>query len=719
MSIRTALTSVLALAAALPALAEPSFNRIASFPTAANMAEGEDRARPTSAEIMAVSEDGNMLVYSDSPLGVIGLVDITDPARPAPLGNIAMEGEPTTTVIRGGTAFVGVNRSTSRAAPAGVLGSVDLATRKVTASCDLGGQPDSVAISAGGDMIAVAIENERDEDVNDGALPQAPAGFVVRLPVTGGIVDCAAKQVIDLTGLAQIAPEDPEPEYLAFNAAGELAVTLQENNHIVLIGPDGTVTRHFSAGAVDLAGIDTDKDGAITPDASLTGVLREPDALAWIDTDHFVTANEGDWQGGSRGFTIWKTDGSVVFDSGNLLDRELMRIGHYPEGRSGKKGGEPEAVIAARYGDQPLIFVASERGSVVFVFDVTDPTAPVLLQALPSGIGPEGLVAIPARNLFATANETDLGGDGGARAHVMLYQRSDTPPAYPTLTAQADAPMGWGALSGLAMDTADPSRLYAVSDSAYAAAPAIYTIDAATRPARIIAKTVVTRDGTPAEKLDLEGIAADGQGGFWLASEGNAEKGVPHAVLHVDATGAVTQEFPLPATLSPHAQRFGFEGIAVVDGKLWLAVQRAWGDDPADHAKLLRLDPASGEWAGVLYPLEAAGSGWVGLSELALHGDALYLIERDNQIGEAAQLKAITRIKLADLAPAALGTPLPVVRKEILRDLIPDLKGWGGYVQDKVEGMTIAPDGTTWLVTDNDGVDDASGETLLWSVKLN
>ena len=62
MSIRTALTSVLALAAALPALAEPSFNRIASFPTAANMAEGEDRARPTSAEIMAVSEDGNMLV---------------------------------------------------------------------------------------------------------------------------------------------------------------------------------------------------------------------------------------------------------------------------------------------------------------------------------------------------------------------------------------------------------------------------------------------------------------------------------------------------------------------------------------------------------------------------------------------------------------------------------------------------------------------------------
>lgn len=32
-------------------------------------------------------------------------------------------------------------------------------------------------------MIAVAIENERDEEVNDGALPQMPAGFVVRLPL--------------------------------------------------------------------------------------------------------------------------------------------------------------------------------------------------------------------------------------------------------------------------------------------------------------------------------------------------------------------------------------------------------------------------------------------------------------------------------------------------------------------------------------------------------
>ena len=34
------------------------------------------------------------------------------------------------------------------------------------------------------------------------------------------------------------------------------------------------------------------------------------------------------------------------------------------------------------------------------------------------------------------------------------------------------------------------------------------------------------------------------------------------------------------------------------------------------------------------------------------------------------------------------------------------------------EGMAITPDGLVWTVTDNDGVDDASGETFLWSVPL-
>lgn len=716
MTFRPAAISALAICAALPATAEPVFNRIASFPVARNLPQGADPATETSAEIMAVTPDGMTLVYSDSPNHALGLIDITDPRAPKPLGQVAMEGEPTTTVIIGGTGFVGVNTSASHADPSGVLRSVDLASRKVVASCDLGGQPDSVAKNADGSRIAVAIENERDEDLNDGALPQAPAGFVVVLPVKDGAVDCAGKQVVDLTGLAGIGADDPEPEYLAYNDARELAVTLQENNHLVVIGADNRIAAHFSAGTVDLDGIDTDKDGKLDFSGALKAVPREPDAVAWLDNDHFATANEGDWQGGSRGFTIWSKTGAVVHESGASFEQAIVPTGHYPEKRSAKKGVEPEAVIAADYDGQKLMFLAAERASIVGVYDMTDPAAPRLMQMLPSGIGPEGLVAIPQRGLFATANETDLGADGGARAHVTIFERGEGTANWPQIVA--DAGIGWGALSGLTLDPARPQRLYAVSDSFYGAAPAIYTIDASTQPARIVAKTVVTRGGKPAEKLDLEGIAADPAGGFWLASEGNPDKDIPGAVLHVDAQGAISREFGLPVALAGHATRFGFEGIELIDGKLWLAVQREWQDDPKGQVKLLQLDPASGEWAGLRYPIET-GKGWVGLSDLAVHGDHLYLIERDNLLGEAAQTKAVTRVALADLKPASLGGDLPLIAKETVRDLIPDMTAGGGFVLDKVEGLAITPDGTAYVVTDNDGTDDSTGETMFFTVPLN
>ena len=161
MPFRLTFCSLIALAAAMPAAADPVFNRIASFATADNMAAGEDRARETSAEIMTATPDGMMLIYSDSPLKAIGLIDIADPRAPKPLGNIATPGEPTTTVVLDKTAFVGVNTSDSFAQPSGMLASVDLGSKRIVATCDLGGQPDSVALSPGYDMIAVAIENER------------------------------------------------------------------------------------------------------------------------------------------------------------------------------------------------------------------------------------------------------------------------------------------------------------------------------------------------------------------------------------------------------------------------------------------------------------------------------------------------------------------------------------------------------------------------------
>jgi hypothetical protein len=96
-----------------------------------------------------------------------------------------MPGEPTSVDILGQFALGAVDTSASFTEPSGVLVVVDLRTRTVAATHDLGGQPDSVDISKDGRYAAIAIENERDEDVNDGEIPQAPAGFLTIVDLRG------------------------------------------------------------------------------------------------------------------------------------------------------------------------------------------------------------------------------------------------------------------------------------------------------------------------------------------------------------------------------------------------------------------------------------------------------------------------------------------------------------------------------------------------------
>jgi DNA-binding beta-propeller fold protein YncE len=723
-----ALAALLVAAGTGAARAEAVFNRIASWSVADNLPKGAKARQETSAEIISATEDGMMLVYTDSPLGVLGFIDIKDPRKPGAAGVIRLGGEPTSVKVVGGKALVGVNTSKSYKEPGGHLAVIDIKSRKIEARCDLAGQPDSVAASPDKSILAVAIENERDEKLNKGALPQLPAGTVAVFSLgAGGAVDCGSMKKVDLTGLAAVAPEDPEPEFVDINASNEIVVTLQENNHVAVIdGKTGKVTGHFSAGTVDLSNVDTGEEGALTFAGSLKGVAREPDAVKWLDNDHFVIANEGDYKGGSRGFTIFDRTGKIVYDSGLSLEYAIATIGHYPEKRSGNKGVELEGLEVASFGGTQYMFVLSERSSVVGVYKVAN-NRPALVQMLPSGIAPEGAVAIPSRNLLATANEKDFIKDGGVRAHVMIYELAEGKASYPQIVSGMTGkgvPIGWGALSGLAADATQPGILYAVNDSFYAMQPSIFTIDANRSPAKITRALPVTRHGQPAQKLDLEGIALDGKGGFWLASEGRNDRAIPHAIYNVDARGEIKKEIGLPEELSSKEIRFGFEGITTVGSGdaqvLWMAVQREWRDDKKGFVKLVSYTPKTKKWGAVLYPLEKPAKGWMGLSEITAWGDHVYILERDNQIGAAARVKRLYRVAMADMKPAKLGGKLPVVRKELVHDFIPDLRKLNGYVVDKIEGFTIDAAGNGYAVTDNDGVDDSSGETLFFAIgKMN
>jgi hypothetical protein len=703
-----------------------SFNHIATLDVMA--ANGS-----AVAEIVDTSTDGRTLVYTDAPSSQIGFVDIGDPENPVGTGVLDLPGEPTSLVVKDGHVVVGVNTSPTFTEPSGQILVIDLATRAVVRTLDAGGQPDSLALAPSGRYIAVVLENERDEDTDDGLIPQLPSGGLLRLDVSRWNPAQWTAQPIDLSRVAARAVDgaDLEPEFVDINTEDEAVVSFQENNHLAVVSlRSGTVVEDFPAGSVTVDRVDTEENDLLELTSSVTR-RREPDAVAWVGTDAFVTANEGDYtdasgvEGGSRGFTVFDRRGKVRYDSGASFEHEVAKAGQYPEGRSENKGVEPEAVEYGRFGRTEYLFVGSERADVVGVYEMKG-AKPELRQLLPTGIGPEGVKAIAQRGLLVASTETDVA-DAGIPTMITIYRLEQGGPSYPQIQSRVDratgAPIPWVALSGLAADPRSRDTIYAVSD-AFLAAGFVYQVDVTAEPAEIVRRTEIT--GASAG-LDLEGIAVGADGKLWLGSEGDADD-VPNLVLKADpATGAVLEEWGLPAELAAGARSNGIEGIAVTGRPgaevVHVAIQRAWpasGDADGAVAKIGRLDTVTGEWTFVLYPLEPKGAGdWIGLSELTLLPDGTFaVVERDKgwgpSTGFVAELKAVFGVDLAAADFRALDDPagLATLDKGLLRDLVPDLEANSIFTPEKVEGLTVARDGRVYVVTDNDGVDDSIGETV-------
>jgi len=724
--IRAALLGATVLAAfAAPAAAD--FKRTALWPVYTSLPAGEKRDTETAAEIIARARGGELLIFTDSPRNEIGFLDIKDPAAPKSLGKLPMNGEPTSVAVKGDIALVAVNTSKNFVEPSGHIAAVKLSDRSIVATCDVKGQPDSVAVSPDGRFLAVAVENERDEKKDKGKIPQLPGGHlaILELAADGLPSNCANATIVALTGLAQVAPEDPEPEFVSINAKNQAVITLQENNHIVIVDlATAKVINHFSAGSVTLEKVDAKTDKRIALTDKLENVRREPDAVAWIDDTRFVTADEGDYEGGSRGFTIFDVSGKVLYASGNAIEHLAVAHGHFPDRRARAKGSEPEGVAVAKYGTDTFIFVGSERGNFIAVYRDRGATQPPeFVQLLPGGIAPEGILPIPERGLLAVANEAD-NAKNAVRSTIALYRLTPGSSGYPMIKSDTvnGLPIGWGALSGITPEPTAPGRFYVVPDSFYQPSR-ILTLDMGlARHARITAELALTKDGKPVD-YDLEGIAKASDGGFWLVSEGNPEdkdKPTESLLLKVSAKGVVEQEIALPAAITAQATRFGFEGVAATGRGgaeiVHVVFQREWKDDPKGQARIGRYDPAKKAWSFARYPLEAAsGEGvWMGLSEIAAMPDGRFaILERDNQRGPDAKVKRVYAVDLSKIAFAPAGAPAPLVTKTLLKDFLPDLQARTLWTPDKPEGLTVTRDGTMWVVTDNDGVDNSNGETVL------
>jgi hypothetical protein len=131
---------------------------------------------------------------------------------------------------------------------------------------------------------------------------------------------------------------------------------------------------------------------------------------------------------GGRSFSIWNSDVSRVFDSGDDLEQRTKALSNVAfnashdnntlDSRSTSKGPEPEGVTIAQFGNKTFAFVGLERVGGVMVYDVSNPAAATFVNYLNTrdGItgdrGPEGLTIIKASDspngkpLLVVGNET-------------------------------------------------------------------------------------------------------------------------------------------------------------------------------------------------------------------------------------------------------------------------------------------------------------------------
>jgi len=118
---------------------------------------------------------------------------------------------------------------------------------------------------------------------------------------------------------------------------------------------------------------------------------------------------------GARSFSIWTTDGQLVWDSGDQFERyfadptngfdTIFNASHdsnLPDNRSDNKGPEPEGVAVGKVGGRTYAFIGLERIGGVMAYDVSNPTAPQFaayantrkLDTLGGDLGPEGVTFV-------------------------------------------------------------------------------------------------------------------------------------------------------------------------------------------------------------------------------------------------------------------------------------------------------------------------------------
>lgn len=238
------------------------------------------------------------------------------------------------------------------------------------------------------------------------------------------IVDLDSKTITKLVGLGVKDYNKPGNEIDASNE-DDIAGNLKNWNVLSFYMPDaidyftangaGFIVTANEGDARDYDGYseeDRVKDIELDPIAYPNATwLQEEENLGrlTITTANGDADNDGKYEQiygyGARSFSIWNTEGIMVYDSGSDIARRILALApsifnrnedSSADSRSDDKGAEPEAVKTLKIGDETILFVGLERTSGVLVYNVTDPLNPVFITWLEDAadISPEGLIVV-------------------------------------------------------------------------------------------------------------------------------------------------------------------------------------------------------------------------------------------------------------------------------------------------------------------------------------
>lgn len=401
--------------------------------------------------------------------GVVG-VDVLNPKTGALEDHIDVTGDGfiNSISIHNGIAALAVEAKGDRRKPGNVL-LYSTKTRTPLAGVnkvEVGSLPDMLTFTPNGKHILVANEATPNAVADTAYSSPDPVGTI-------SVINVAKRAVVaspNPNGAPAVGSNlrtntgmDFEPEYIAVAKDNKTAfVTLQEANGLGILDLNtNQFTKIVGLGVKDFSLNDNgyggsnyidpnDKDNKIELRSASVKGLYQPDSVAAYTVrgkTYLVMANEGDTREddgdkvrastiagspadlarlnvsktdsspgalvtfGGRSFTIRDSQGAVVFDSGNRLEQEAIKLNIYDDTRSDDKGVEPEGVTLLNYLGKTFAFIGLERTTkaAVAVYDVTDPKAPKYLDLIVTSddVSPEGLTTfvLGGKPYLAIANE--------------------------------------------------------------------------------------------------------------------------------------------------------------------------------------------------------------------------------------------------------------------------------------------------------------------------